>query len=104
MFVAKRTAVGISSDWLWNFVIVMITPVIINRKAYLISLCTKLAFVPLVFFSYSETTNLTLRKSTTCSPVPIRELSKLSRELHKERKRGIRQQSFVQRASVTEQV
>ena len=43
-----------------NFVIVMITPVIINRKAYLISLCTKLAFVPLVFFHYSETTNLTL--------------------------------------------
>jgi len=38
----------------------MITPVIINRKAYLISLCTKLAFVPLVFFHYSETTNLTL--------------------------------------------
>jgi MFS family permease len=36
---SKGTAVGISSNWLWNFVIVMITPVIITDlqwKAYLI--------------------------------------------------------------------
>ncbi|KAJ9627867.1 hypothetical protein H2203_003085 [Taxawa tesnikishii (nom. ined.)] len=62
---AKGTAVGISSNWLWNFVIVMITPVIISRlqwKAYLIFMCTNLAFVPLVYFVYPETANLTLEE------------------------------------------
>lgn len=37
---AQGTAIGTSSNWLWNFTVVMITPVIINRlqwKAYLIS-------------------------------------------------------------------
>ncbi|KAK2744646.1 hypothetical protein FQN55_006564 [Onygenales sp. PD_40] len=62
---AKGTAIGISSNWLWNFVIVMITPVIINRlqwKAYLIFMCTNLAFIPLVYFCYPETANLTLEE------------------------------------------
>jgi hypothetical protein len=43
----------------------MITPVIINRlqwKAYLIFMCTNLAFVPLVYFCYPETSNLTLEE------------------------------------------
>lgn len=59
----KGTAVGISSNWLWNFIVVMITPVIINRlqwKAYLIFMCTNLLFVPLVYFFYPETSNLRL--------------------------------------------
>lgn len=62
---AKGTAVGISSNWLWNFVIVMITPTIINKlhwQAYLIFMCTNFAFIPLVYFCYPETSNLTLEE------------------------------------------
>lgn len=43
----------------------MITPVVINRlqwKAYLIFMCTNFAFVPLVYFCYPETANLTLEE------------------------------------------
>lgn len=43
---AKGTAIGISSNWLWNLTIVMITPVLINRlqwKAYLISMATNVS-------------------------------------------------------------
>ncbi|KEQ72815.1 hexose carrier protein [Aureobasidium namibiae CBS 147.97] len=62
---AKGTAIGISSNWLWNFVVVMITPTLINKlqwQAYLIFMCTNLAFVPLVYFCYPETSNLTLEE------------------------------------------
>jgi len=62
---AKGMAVGISSNWLWNFVVVMITPVAIENlqwKAYLIFMCTNIAFVPLVYFCYPETSNLTLEE------------------------------------------
>ncbi|KAF1347148.1 putative Myo-inositol transporter 1 [Delphinella strobiligena] len=62
---AKGSAIATSSNWLWNFVIVMITPTIIDKlqwKAYLIFMCTNLAFVPLVYFCYPETTNLTLEE------------------------------------------
>ncbi|THC94264.1 hypothetical protein EYZ11_006273 [Aspergillus tanneri] len=62
---AKGTAIGISSNWLWNFAVVMITPTIIDRlkwKAYLIFMCTNFAFIPLVYFFYPETTNLTLEE------------------------------------------
>lgn len=62
---AKGTAIGISSNWLWNFVVVMITPTIIEKlqwKAYLIFMCTNAAFIPLVYFCYPETTNLTLEE------------------------------------------
>ena len=43
----------------------MITPTIINRlqwKAHLIFTCTNFAFVPLVYFCYPETANLTLEE------------------------------------------
>ncbi|KAM0326523.1 hypothetical protein ACHAQA_006392 [Verticillium albo-atrum] len=59
----KGSAIGISSNWLWNFTVVMITPVIINRlqwKAYLIFMATNLSFVPLVYFLYPETSNVRL--------------------------------------------
>ncbi|KAH0408089.1 putative MFS sugar transporter, partial [Aureobasidium melanogenum] len=62
---AKGTAIGISSNWLWNFVVVMITPTLLNNlkwKAYFIFMCTNLAFVPLVYFCYPETSNLTLEE------------------------------------------
>ncbi|KAF9045772.1 general substrate transporter [Hymenopellis radicata] len=62
---AKGTAIGISSNWIWNFTIVMITPVILNRlqwKAYLIFVATNALFVPIIYFFYPETTRLTLEE------------------------------------------
>ncbi|OJJ65633.1 hypothetical protein ASPBRDRAFT_669968 [Aspergillus brasiliensis CBS 101740] len=59
----RGTAIGISSNWLWNFTVVMITPVIINRlhwKAYLIFMATNALFVPAFYFFYPETSNLRL--------------------------------------------
>lgn len=43
----------------------MITPILINRlqwKAYLIFMATNLAFVPIIFFLYPETSNLALEE------------------------------------------
>lgn len=43
----------------------MITPTIIEKlqwQAYLIFMCTNFAFVPLVYFCYPETSNLTLEE------------------------------------------
>jgi hypothetical protein len=60
---SRGTAIGISSNWIWNFAVVMITPVIINRlqwKAYLIFMATNLAFVPAFYFFFPETSNLRL--------------------------------------------
>lgn len=59
----RGTAIGISSNWLWNFTVVMITPVIINRlqwKAYLIFMVTNFLFVPVFHFFYPETSNFSL--------------------------------------------
>ncbi|KAL4740140.1 hypothetical protein BDV11DRAFT_105567 [Aspergillus similis] len=87
---AKGTAVGISSNWIWNFFVVMITPVIINRlqwKAYLIFMCTNFAFVPLVYFCYPETANFTLEEIDYLFTNREKGAVKLSKELHKERKR-----------------
>ncbi|KAJ5309046.1 Major facilitator superfamily domain general substrate transporter [Penicillium antarcticum] len=59
----KGTAIGVSSNWLWSFTVVMITPVIINRiqsKAYLIFMVTNFLFIPIIYFFYSETSNLRL--------------------------------------------
>ncbi|KAH7187923.1 general substrate transporter [Fusarium oxysporum] len=59
----RGTAIGVSSDWLWNFTVVMITPVIINRlqwKAYLIFMVTNFLFVPIFYFFYPETSNFKL--------------------------------------------
>jgi hypothetical protein len=91
--------INFSFHRLWNFVIVMITPVIINRlqwKAYLIFMCTNLVFIPLVYFCYPETANLTLEEIDYLFTNPQKGAVKLSMELHRERKRGTRQESFVQ--------
>lgn len=59
----RGTAIGVSSNWLWNFTVVMISPVIINRlawKAYLIFMATNIIFVPVFYFLYPETGNLRL--------------------------------------------
>ncbi|EAW24067.1 putative MFS sugar transporter [Aspergillus fischeri NRRL 181] len=87
---AKGTAVGISSNWIWNFFVVMITPIIINRlqwKAYLIFMCTNFAFVPLVYFCYPETANLTLEEIDYLFTNPEKTAVRISNELHKERKK-----------------
>ncbi|KAL1630203.1 hypothetical protein SLS54_001063 [Diplodia seriata] len=90
---ARGTAIGISSNWLWNFVIVMITPIIINRlqwKAYLIFMITNLLFVPLVYFCYPETAMLSLEEMdelyTTRGESPI----KISKRIRKEKMMGMR--------------
>ncbi|KAF4981199.1 hypothetical protein FDECE_17729 [Fusarium decemcellulare] len=61
----RGTAIGVSSNWLWNFTVVMITPIIINRlkwKAYLIFTVTNLVFIPIIYFFYPETSNLALEE------------------------------------------
>lgn len=53
----KGTAIGISSNWLCNFTVAMITPIIINRlgwKAYLIFTVTNAVFLPMVYFLYRK--------------------------------------------------
>ncbi|GIC92808.1 uncharacterized protein Aud_009281 [Aspergillus udagawae] len=48
--------------WLWNFFIVLITPVVINRlvwRAYLISMVTNFQFVPVIYYFFPETSNFT---------------------------------------------
>lgn len=59
----RGTAIGISSNWIWNFTVVMITPVIIHRlqwKAYLIFFVTNALFVLMTYFYFPETSNLRL--------------------------------------------
>lgn len=90
---AKGTAVGISSNWIWNFFVVMITPVIISSltwKAYLIFMCTNFAFVPLVYFCYPETANLSLEEMDLLFSNKEQDAVKLSKQIWKDRKRGDR--------------
>lgn len=59
----RGTAIGVGSNWLWNFTVVMITPVLINRlewKAYFVFMATNAIFVPLIYFFYPETSNVRL--------------------------------------------
>jgi MFS family permease len=96
---AKGTAIGISSNWIWNFFVVMITPVILNRlawKGYLIFMCTNFAFIPLVYFCYPETANLTLEEIDFIFADETVSSVKLSKEMRKERVKGGRRESFVQ--------
>lgn len=62
---SKITAVSVSSHWIWNFNIVMITPVLINRagwKTYLLFTILLAVFVPIVLFEYPETSGLSLEE------------------------------------------
>lgn len=62
---AKGNALGISAIWLWNFFVVMITPVVINSiqwKAYLIFTVLNFSFVPILYFFYPELSNMTLEE------------------------------------------
>ncbi|KAI4773754.1 putative Myo-inositol transporter 1 [Aureobasidium sp. EXF-3400] len=58
-------AASVTFFFTYNFVVVMITPTLLNNlqwKAYFIFMCTNLAFIPLVYFCYPETSNLTLEE------------------------------------------
>ncbi|KAH7136923.1 general substrate transporter [Dactylonectria estremocensis] len=61
----RGSALAISSEWLWNFIVVMISPILINRiqwKGYLIFMAIAYAFVPIIYFFYPETSNLSLEE------------------------------------------
>jgi MFS family permease len=83
----KGTAIGVSSNWLWNFTVVMITPVIINRiqwKAYLIFMITNFLFVPVIYFYYPETSNLRLEDIDlifTRGGDPVKQARKMAAEI-----------------------
>ncbi|MCJ1297571.1 hypothetical protein MMC08_000358 [Hypocenomyce scalaris] len=50
-------------QWIWNFFVVMISPVLIDNlggKAYLIFMAIAYAFVPIVYFFFPETSGLSL--------------------------------------------
>ena len=60
---SRGTAISVSSHWTWNFFVVMITPVLINRlgwKTYLIFMALSFSFVPIIYFFYPETSNISL--------------------------------------------
>ena len=77
----------------------MITPVIINRlqwKAYLIFMCTNAAFIPLVYFCYPETANLSLEEIDYLFTSSEEGAVKMSKRLHRERQaRGGRREESV---------
>lgn len=61
----RGVAISVSSHWIWNFMIVLITPVLITNihwATYIIFTCTLAAFVPIVYFAYPETSNLSLEE------------------------------------------
>lgn len=73
----------------------MITPVIITRlqwKAYLIFMCTNLAFIPLVYFCYPETSNLTLKEIDLLYTQPGVHARHIADQIQRERKLGHMQQ------------
>ncbi|GAB1216113.1 hypothetical protein ATERTT37_005318 [Aspergillus terreus] len=62
---AKGQAIGVSANWTWNFFVAMIAPCLIEQlawKGYLIFMALNLAFVPLIYFFYPETANLSLEQ------------------------------------------
>ena len=90
---AKGTAIGISSNWTWNFFVVMITPTLISNlrwKGYLIFMCLNFAFIPLVYFFYPETANLTLEEIDNLYTEPGRQARHVARDIRRERKMGLR--------------
>ncbi|KAL2818843.1 hypothetical protein BJX63DRAFT_419002 [Aspergillus granulosus] len=61
----KGNAIGISANWLWNFFVAMIGPTLITDlewKGYLIFMFLNLSFLPILYFYYPETANLSLEE------------------------------------------
>ncbi|KAH7324589.1 general substrate transporter [Stachybotrys elegans] len=87
----QGTAIGVSSNWLWNFTVAMITPIIINRlewKAYLIFTATNIMFIPMVYFLYPETSNLSLEEIDLIFKPGVNPV-KASRELIRGKQAGL---------------
>lgn len=62
---SKGAAIGTSANALWNFFVVMITPIITSALPWqwpFVFMALNLAFIPLVYFCYPETANLTLEE------------------------------------------
>jgi MFS family permease len=60
---SRGVAIATSSHWIWNFFIVMISPVLITRIGwctYLIFMVLLALFIPVIYFFYPETSNLSL--------------------------------------------
>ncbi|KAF8150749.1 general substrate transporter [Crassisporium funariophilum] len=61
----QGTALATSANWLWNFVVVMITPLgaeNLGWKFFLIFMCFNASFVPIIYFFYPETAGKTLEE------------------------------------------
>ena len=65
-------------------------------------MCTNLAFVPLVYFCYPETANLTLEEMDYLFTNKEKSAVKVSKELRAERKGKQRNASFVTGAAVAD--
>ena len=62
---AKANALSTTSNWLWNFFIVMITPVLIRSigwGTYLFFAVLNALFIPILYFLYPETAGRTLEE------------------------------------------
>ncbi|KAI5816614.1 putative Myo-inositol transporter 1 [Pyronema omphalodes] len=72
----QGAALATSANWLWNFVVVKITPLgaeNLGWKFFLIFMCFNAAFVPIIYFFYPETAGKSLEEldalfwETTCA-------------------------------------
>jgi hypothetical protein len=62
---AKANAFSTINNWLWNFFIVMITPVMINNigwATYLVFAILNAIFFPIIYFLYPETAGRSLEE------------------------------------------
>ncbi|KAJ5722775.1 hypothetical protein N7488_000810 [Penicillium malachiteum] len=62
---APANALSTSSNWIWNFMVVMVTPVAFNNigyKTYVIFAVINAFIVPVVYFFFPETTNRSLEE------------------------------------------
>lgn len=62
---ARANAVSTCSNWLWNFFVVMITPVMIERiqwGTYLFFAAMNAIFFPIIYFFYPETARRSLEE------------------------------------------
>lgn len=76
----------------------MITPILLNRlawKGYLIFMAMNFLFVPLVYFCYPETANLTLEEIDYIFEDKTKNSVKWSIEMRKQKLQGGRSHSFV---------
>lgn len=82
----------------------MITPILLNRlawKGYLVFMCTNFAFVPLVYFCYPETANLTLEEIDYIFSDESKSSVKWSLEMRNERMKFGRRESFVPQGAMS---